>query len=84
VVGLVIVSHSPALAAGVVELAREMGGPEVAIEAAGGLEDGAIGTDAELVRAARGAWDEAAFARFEASGGRLVSAFVRARKPAEA
>jgi SAM-dependent methyltransferase len=29
-------------------------------------------------------WDEAAFARFEASGGRLVSAFVRARKPADA
>jgi len=26
-------------------------------------------------------WDETAFARFEASGGRLVSAFVRARKP---
>jgi SAM-dependent methyltransferase len=26
-------------------------------------------------------WDEAAFTRFEASGGRLVSAFVRARKP---
>ena len=51
-VGLVIVSHSPALATGVVELAREMGGSEVAIEAAGGLEDGAIGTDAELVRAA--------------------------------
>ena len=51
-VGLVIVSHSPALAAGVVELAREMGGSEVAIEVAGGLEDGAIGTDAELVRAA--------------------------------
>jgi phosphoenolpyruvate-protein phosphotransferase/dihydroxyacetone kinase phosphotransfer subunit len=52
VVGLVIVSHSPALAGGVVELAREMGGPEVAIEAAGGLDDGAIGTDAALVLAA--------------------------------
>jgi multiphosphoryl transfer protein len=52
VVGLVIVSHSAALAAGVVELAREMGGGEVAIEAAGGMDDGAVGTDAELVRAA--------------------------------
>ena len=50
-VGLVIVSHSAALAEGVVALAREMGG-EVAIEAAGGMEDGAIGTDAERVRAA--------------------------------
>ena len=40
-VGLVIVSHSAALAEGVVELAREMGGEEVAIEAAGGMDDGA-------------------------------------------
>ena len=52
VVGLVIVSHSAALAEGVSELAREMGGGEVAIEAAGGMEDGSIGTDAERVRAA--------------------------------
>jgi multiphosphoryl transfer protein len=51
-VGLVIVSHSAALAEGVVALAREMGGDELAIEAAGGMEDGAIGTDAERVRAA--------------------------------
>ena len=51
-VGLVIVSHSAALAEGVVELAREMGGAEVAIEAAGGMDDGAVGTDAERVRAA--------------------------------
>ncbi len=51
-VGLVIVSHSAALAAGVVELARQMGGEEVRIEAAGGMEDGSIGTDAERVRAA--------------------------------
>ena len=29
------------------QLAREMGGADVAIEAAGGLDDGAIGTDAE-------------------------------------
>jgi arsenite methyltransferase len=28
-------------------------------------------------------WDASAFARFDASGGRMVSAFVRARKPAE-
>src|SRR4051812_10804681 len=50
-VGLVIVSHSAKLAEGVVELAREMGGEDVAIEAAGGMADppGAIGTDAMLV-----------------------------------
>jgi hypothetical protein len=28
-------------------------------------------------------WDQSALARFDAAGGRLVSAFVRARKPAE-
>ncbi len=48
-VGLVIVSHSAALADGVVELAREMGAGEVPIEAAGGIEDGALGTDAGRV-----------------------------------
>jgi phosphocarrier protein FPr len=51
VVGIVVVSHSARLAEGVVELAREMGGEEVRIEAAGGLADpaGAIGTDPVLV-----------------------------------
>jgi len=49
VVGLVIVSHSAALADGVCELAREMGGGKVAIEPAGGMEDGAMGTDAQRV-----------------------------------
>jgi multiphosphoryl transfer protein len=52
VVGLVIVSHSAALADGVVELAREMGGGEVRIEGAGGMEDGAVGTDAARVHEA--------------------------------
>jgi phosphoenolpyruvate-protein phosphotransferase/dihydroxyacetone kinase phosphotransfer subunit len=53
VVGIVIVSHSEALAEGVVRLAREMGGEELALEAAGGMDEpGALGTDAERVRAA--------------------------------
>jgi phosphocarrier protein FPr len=52
VVGLVIVSHSSALAEGVSDLAREMGGGKVAIEPAGGMEDGSMGTDAERVREA--------------------------------
>ena len=52
-VGLVVVSHSRELAEGVVALAREMGGAELALEAAGGLEEpGALGTDPERVRAA--------------------------------
>src|SRR5262249_53787201 len=51
VVGLVIVSHSAKLAEGVVELARQMGGEDVAIEAAGGMADppGEIGTDMAVV-----------------------------------
>ena len=56
-VGLVVVSHSDALAEGVVRLAREMGGEGLAIEAAGGIEDSdpahpVLGTDAERVRKA--------------------------------
>jgi phosphocarrier protein FPr len=56
VVGLVVVSHSAMLARGVVELARQMGGDQVTIEAAGGMAEpeGAIGTDVELVHAAIG------------------------------
>ena len=56
-VGIVVVSHSEALADGVVRLAREMAGEELALEAAGGIEDPdpahpVLGTDAERVRAA--------------------------------
>ena len=36
-VGIVIVSHSQRLAEGVVELARQMAGPDVPIIAAGGI-----------------------------------------------
>jgi dihydroxyacetone kinase phosphotransfer subunit len=59
-VGIVVVSHSSRLAEGVVELAREMAGPGVAIEAAGGLEnDGTLGTSATLIAAAiERAWSE--------------------------
>jgi multiphosphoryl transfer protein len=57
VVGIVVVSHSEALADGVVRLAREMAGDELALEAAGGIEDAdpahpVLGTDANRVRAA--------------------------------
>src|SRR5919204_520836 len=44
-VGIVIVSHSETLAAGVRELAAEMAGPDVRVELAGGLaEEGALAT----------------------------------------
>ncbi|MFM8944636.1 MAG: dihydroxyacetone kinase phosphoryl donor subunit DhaM, partial [Actinomycetota bacterium] len=48
-VSLVLVSHSRSVAEGAAELARQMGGAEVTILPAGGLDDGAIGTDAVRV-----------------------------------
>jgi multiphosphoryl transfer protein len=53
-VGIVVVSHSAELASGVVALAREMAGPSLALEAAGGFDNGdpthpALGTDAGRV-----------------------------------
>ncbi|MFI5259717.1 MAG: phosphoenolpyruvate--protein phosphotransferase [Candidatus Limnocylindrales bacterium] len=48
-VGIVVVSHSARIAEGVVELARQMAGPEVRLIAAGGMADGSIGTDAALI-----------------------------------
>jgi phosphocarrier protein FPr len=57
VVGIVIVSHSATLAAGVVELAREMGGPDLRLELAGGLDENTLGTDAVQVAEAIGRAD---------------------------
>jgi dihydroxyacetone kinase phosphotransfer subunit len=45
-VGIVIVSHSKKAAEGIRELAVQMSGSEESIIAAGGIEDGSIGTDA--------------------------------------
>lgn len=60
-VGIVLVSHSHSIAEGAAELARQMGGQDVKIETAGGLDtpDRAIGTDAVLVQQAiERAWSE--------------------------
>jgi PTS hybrid protein len=51
-VGIVVVSHSASIAAGTVELARQMAGPELRIEGAGGSADGSLGTDAMAIMAA--------------------------------
>ena len=56
-VGLVVVSHSAKIAEGVVELAGQMA-PEVRIRAAGGTDDGGIGTDATLIAEAIAAADD--------------------------
>ncbi len=55
-VGLVIVSHSAQLAAGVVELAAQMA-PDVVLVPAGGMDDGGIGTSLEKVMTALGLAD---------------------------
>jgi PTS hybrid protein len=52
-VGLVVVSHSAQLAAGVVELAAQMA-RDVVLVPAGGTDDGGIGTSLEKVTAALG------------------------------
>lgn len=60
-VGIVLVSHSHLIAEGAAALAREMGGEDVRIETAGGLDapDHPLGTDALLVqRAIERAWSE--------------------------
>lgn len=49
-VGVLFVSHSAAIAAGLVELARQMA-PTAALIAAGGTDDGRIGTSFDLVTA---------------------------------
>jgi len=50
-VGVVVVSHSVKVAEGVVEMAAQMAG-DVRIRAAGGTDDGGIGTDATLIAGA--------------------------------
>ena len=56
-VGLVVVSHSRLIAEGTAELAGQMAGPEVRIVPAGGMADGAIGTDAARIAEAIGEAD---------------------------
>lgn len=50
-IGLVLVSHSPALATATAEVASALAGPEVVIAPAGGTDDGLLGTSIELIRA---------------------------------
>ena len=51
-VGIVLVSHSAALAEGTAEVAGQVGGGSVVIAAAGGTDDGGIGTSIARVREA--------------------------------
>jgi PTS hybrid protein len=51
-VGIVVVSHSTDLARGVKDLAGQVAGPDVQIEAAGGGPEGSLGTEERRVREA--------------------------------
>jgi dihydroxyacetone kinase phosphotransfer subunit len=51
-VGIVLVSHSAALAEGTAELAGQIGGGTVLVVPAGGTDDGGIGTSEAKVRSA--------------------------------
>jgi PTS hybrid protein len=54
-VGLVLVSHSAAIADGLAEFVAQVAGPDVVIVAAGGGPDGTLGTDgAKVLDALRG------------------------------
>jgi dihydroxyacetone kinase phosphotransfer subunit len=49
VIGIVLVSHSAALADGLAEMADQIAGGEVRIVAAGGGPDGTLGTSGEVI-----------------------------------
>jgi len=51
-VGLVLVSHSRQIAAGLADLVAQVAGPEAPLEAVGGAIDGSLGTDGQAVLAA--------------------------------
>lgn len=51
-VGIVLVSHSAALAGGLAEIIGQVAGSEVRIETAGGSLDGGLGTSGDRVEAA--------------------------------
>ncbi|GIE74194.1 PTS fructose transporter subunit IIA [Actinoplanes philippinensis] len=59
-VGIVLVSHSSTLAAGLRELLAQVAGPHVRVEPAGGAGDGSLGTSAERIEAAVAAADDGA------------------------
>jgi len=52
VIGIVLVSHSAALAEGLADLAGQVAGEEVRIRPAGGTADGGLGTDPDRITAA--------------------------------
>ncbi len=58
-VGIVIVSHSPEVARGAADMARQMAGDEAPIAWCGGDPDGGLGSDVgKIIEAIEAAWSE--------------------------
>lgn len=57
-VGIVLISHSPALASATAELVTALAGAGAVVKPAGGTDDGRMGTSIDLIRAAVAAADD--------------------------
>jgi PTS hybrid protein len=69
-VGIVIVSHSPLVAAGTADMVRQMVGDEVPLAFCGGNPEGGLGTSVEaIMKAIDSAWSEAGVAILVDLGG---------------
>lgn len=69
-VGIVIVSHSPKVAEGAVDMVRQMVGGTVPLACTGGNDGGGLGTStAAILRAIDAAWSEAGVAILVDLGG---------------
>ena len=74
-VSLVIVSHSPKVAAGTLDMVRQMVGEELPCAAVGGRPDGGLGADLLQIKAAIDAvWNEAGVAVLVDLGGAQMNA----------
>jgi phosphoenolpyruvate---glycerone phosphotransferase subunit DhaM len=74
-VGIVVVSHSPKVAEGAVDMVRQMVGEEVPCAWAGGDPAGGLGTDAVRIKGAiERVWSEAGVAVFVDLGGAEMNA----------
>ena len=75
IVGIVVVSHSPKVAEGAVDMVRQMVGEEVPCAWAGGDPAGGLGTDAVRIKdAIERVWSEAGVAVFVDLGGAEMNA----------
>ena len=64
-VGVMIVSHSLAIATGTAEMVRQIGGENIPISYAGGSADGGLGTDVEaILKGLQEIWTEAGIVVF--------------------